>query len=773
MRPYTGRARREVWPADTSMRSAPTPRNARAISTESSPRIPAVHPIVRGNAHRHGLFLRPHRAHRGKHLERIAQAIFERAAVLVGALIGERCDETRTAGSRARSAVRASRTRTPAHSAARTNRSRTRIHVGARHRARHLIARTVGNGRGPISGQLPAGSGSFASSQPSWVEPFGPGVPELQRDLRARCGRGRSRRCAATPRRAPPRTCPAQPGEMRASGDTQVISVNTSAAPPCARRRGGRGESRRGCRRPHEYMRHRRDDDAVLQIRSRSANGVNIGGTAAHPRAGGGEPASIRVDVTRIAQAQILVARSAGCGSAGCTRIARARTRCSGGRFRTTRWSCARRSGVLQHLERALGLVGRRARREGRLADECAVRARSRPPARAWCPSRWRSARCARRRRAGPRHVPRSSSGPSSADDARKADPDRRSAQVRRVASSAGGRRASGAKSRSQKAIPSSWGMRVESRGAPRFLGRFDDERRGGAVVLVRVRLEPAVRRFANANVNASKRFFVPSQTNRQRRTSTSCRTRRVARPDAAVAVRRTRRRDRRRNSRAARRRRRFRFRNAGRTPSASQRVLQDASRRLRPMPQKPWPPARSTVRREEDRRCRPSGRRLRSIAAWSAGRLRRGCRASGPRTRRPSRTCRRAVALEDGDVRCSGLPASGRSQEEAGGPAADADHPHGRLAPECLLHQIIMPQASRLLRRGQGLSARDRSRSRGRCRPMLRERPTSPAVRCDRLRICRTRVLERRPQCTRNLSSTAMFPNHCCLVGYAIVRSA
>ena len=47
---------------------------------------------------------------------------------------------------------------------------------------------------------------------------------------------------------------------------------------------------------------------------------------------------------------------------------------------------------------------------------------------------------------------------------------------------------------------------------APYFLGRLDNESRGFAVELVDVGLEPTVLGLLERNVNASKRFFVPSR---------------------------------------------------------------------------------------------------------------------------------------------------------------------------------------------------------------------------------------------------------------------
>ena len=87
-----------------------------------------------------GLSCGPDRAHRREHLERKAQPVLERAAVFVGALVGERRDEARE--QIAVGAVQLEPCRSPPRSPRRgrgTNSSMHAVHVGARHRARHLV----------------------------------------------------------------------------------------------------------------------------------------------------------------------------------------------------------------------------------------------------------------------------------------------------------------------------------------------------------------------------------------------------------------------------------------------------------------------------------------------------------------------------------------------------------------------------------------------------------------------------------------------------------
>ena len=55
----------------------------------------AFDPIGRGNTHRHRPIARPHGAHRAENFQRIAQTVFQRPAVLVGAVVEQRRDERR------------------------------------------------------------------------------------------------------------------------------------------------------------------------------------------------------------------------------------------------------------------------------------------------------------------------------------------------------------------------------------------------------------------------------------------------------------------------------------------------------------------------------------------------------------------------------------------------------------------------------------------------------------------------------------------------------
>ena len=52
-----------------------------------------LHPVVCRDANRHRQCLWPGRAHRSEDLQRVAQAVFQRSAVGVGSVVGQRADE--------------------------------------------------------------------------------------------------------------------------------------------------------------------------------------------------------------------------------------------------------------------------------------------------------------------------------------------------------------------------------------------------------------------------------------------------------------------------------------------------------------------------------------------------------------------------------------------------------------------------------------------------------------------------------------------------------
>ncbi len=100
---------------------------------------------------------------------------------------------------------------------------------------------------------------------------------------------------------------------MRASGDTQVISGKTSAAPPMARAPRWTRWKSSGKPSVAEYIAMGETMMRLRSVRSRTLNGVNIGGGTAPFGAGStpgalGEPALVAFQPDLVAQAQVFVA---------------------------------------------------------------------------------------------------------------------------------------------------------------------------------------------------------------------------------------------------------------------------------------------------------------------------------------------------------------------------------------------------------------------------------------------------------------------------------
>ena len=330
----------------------------------------------------------------------------------------------------------------------------------------------------------------------------------------------------------------------------------------------------------------------------RSVNGVNIGGggrSAAAARALR-EPALGPRDEAGIAQPQVLVRDALAARQQAVRELQRVERRVAvdvlepfGG--------VARGVLQLQHFDAAFRLVCGAAPRACPAPPRSARGERdARPRARASSPSRPRSARYARRRRSARSGTSRSRDArpvrPRAADDARKADPDRRPAQVRRVGHAAVRRRDSArtAARRTRCSPPAT--SRSSPAAPPHVLRRLDDERRRVAVVLVRVRLEPAVRRLlerererGEALLRAEPDEAAAAQVDvRRERSRHSARGRRLLMPSAATMTSAS-------NAAAAACSSSTSVSKTSSTPSASQRCCRMFSSRLRPMPQKPWPP--------------------------------------------------------------------------------------------------------------------------------------------------------------------------------------
>lgn len=136
-------------------------------------------------------------------------------------------------------------------------------------------------GEAAISGQPPDGSGwSSPPCQGRQVAPLGPAWPSCIATLALLWVWMKSTmRCQAAPCASV--HSPGQAGVMRASGDTQVISANTSPAPPSARApRWARCQSP-GMPSSQRYCAIGDTTTRFFSVSPRSVKGVNIGGSCA------------------------------------------------------------------------------------------------------------------------------------------------------------------------------------------------------------------------------------------------------------------------------------------------------------------------------------------------------------------------------------------------------------------------------------------------------------------------------------------------------------
>ena len=182
-------------------------------------------------------------------------AVLERAAVRVGAQVGQRREEAREQVAVRHVQLEHVEARVLGACAARARtRAMTRVHVGAVHLARHLAdARAVRNRRRrherPVAVR-PLVERIVACSQPSCVDALAARVAELHADLRARCGDGRSRRSAATRRRARGCTCRRSPARCAPRATRRSSRPSPARRRRCARLPSAPGASRWACRRP-------------------------------------------------------------------------------------------------------------------------------------------------------------------------------------------------------------------------------------------------------------------------------------------------------------------------------------------------------------------------------------------------------------------------------------------------------------------------------------------------------------------------------------------
>ncbi len=242
---------------------------------------------------------------------------------------------------------------------------------------------------------------------------------------------------------------------------------------------------------------------------------------------------------------------------------------------------------------------------------------------------------------------------PFPADDARKPDPDRRTAQVGGVAHQ---RVAAQVLRKEALAERDAFLLRhgFEAGGAPGLLRRLDDERRGFAVVLVGVRLEPAVRRVREGERERGK-ALLRAQPDEAAAAHVDVGRERfgIARADAAVesvpgdhdvGTERARRSD-----------------VVGNVllegQFDAQRLaprLQDVQQALAADAAEPVAAAGDRASLEMDVDVVPVVEGVGDVARRLADRRRPGCPASGRRTRRPTRTCRRAGCARPRGRRCA-----------------------------------------------------------------------------------------------------------------------
>ena len=115
-----------------------------------------VQPVVGRDAHRHRPAFGPCRAHRGKHLQRKAHAVFQAAAVVILAQVGDRADEPRDQITMGRVQFDHVEPGPRRHFHCRHELRLHRVHIGAVHFFWHGIAGRPRQGRGrdqrPVAG---------------------------------------------------------------------------------------------------------------------------------------------------------------------------------------------------------------------------------------------------------------------------------------------------------------------------------------------------------------------------------------------------------------------------------------------------------------------------------------------------------------------------------------------------------------------------------------------------------------------------------------------
>jgi hypothetical protein len=224
--------------------SAPASLNRRAICTASSGVMP---PSTQSWAEIRtliGLSCRPHGAHRANTRSGIAAAVFQTAAVFVGALVGQRRNEGRQ-----QVAVRAVQFQPVEAGLVAASGGAHEVGLDAVH-VRHVASRASCDtpsryccGEADTSGQLPSASGWSMPSHMRAGRALGAGVAELHGDL------GVAVACTKSTMRFHAAVCsgaymPGQAGRDARVGRHAGHLGEHQPAPPIARRRGAPGGSR-------------------------------------------------------------------------------------------------------------------------------------------------------------------------------------------------------------------------------------------------------------------------------------------------------------------------------------------------------------------------------------------------------------------------------------------------------------------------------------------------------------------------------------------------
>ena len=298
----------------------------------------------------------------------------------------------------------------------------------------------------------------------SLVDPFGPGVTELQADLCSRklCTKSTIRFQAGT---CSGRYMPVQPGEIRPSRVTHVISVKTKPAPPSAREpRCTRWKSLRHAVDRAVHV-HGRNDNAVAQHHAAQTN------RREHRRDGRirREPSLDSLDVGSIAQPKVFVTDPLAAGEQAVGELFRRKV-CVAGDVLEPLGRVARRVLQFEYFELPQGFVLGQRRLEAPLERAAHRPNQSRLPSPASSPNRPKNAPYARRHPSR-RHF----LNPSLVADPRMKFSQSRPREVGAVGHQACPCRY-GANSRSQNSIVSWVSAAIQPVSKPRLLPALHDE---------------------------------------------------------------------------------------------------------------------------------------------------------------------------------------------------------------------------------------------------------------------------------------------------------